>query len=43
MYKPDELSAIPDSIDNTDYVWKHGKTKNRFGIKATYLIGYPKN
>lgn len=43
MYKPEELRQIADSIDNNEYVWRHGKTKNRFGIKATYLIGYPKN
>jgi hypothetical protein len=42
MYTPKELRQIAESVTD-DYVWLHGKTKNRFGIKATYLIGYPKN
>jgi len=41
MYHPKELRNIADSIQNSNYVWRQGKTKNRFGIKATYLIGYP--
>lgn len=41
MYKPTELRQIAESIDENNYVWTSGKTKNRFGIRATYLIGYP--
>jgi hypothetical protein len=43
MYKPEELLQIAESADAENYIWKSGKTKNRFGIHATYLIGYPKN
>lgn len=42
MYKPQELKKISETIEAPDYFWTAGKTKNRFGIKATYLIGYPK-
>lgn len=42
MYTPDQLVEIAHSIDPVGYEWKHGKTMNRFGIKATFLIGYPK-
>ena len=41
MYKPEELRQIAESLHAESYVWKSGKTKNRFGIRATYLIGYP--
>jgi len=43
MYKPEELRQIAESVTAENYIWKSGKTKNRFGIHATYLIGYPKN
>jgi hypothetical protein len=43
MYEPAELREMAEKLNAKDYVWKHGKTKNRFGIKATYLIGYPQN
>jgi hypothetical protein len=43
MYKPTELRQIAESLDAKNYIWTSGKTKNRFGIRATYLIGYPKN
>lgn len=42
MYKPTELRQLAESIETESYVWTSGKTKNRFGIRATYLIGYPK-
>lgn len=42
MYKPEELLQIAESLNAENYVWTSGKTKNRFGILATYLIGYPK-
>lgn len=42
MYKPEELVQIAESVDAENYIWTSGKTKNRFGIRATYLIGYPK-
>jgi hypothetical protein len=43
MYKPEELRQIAESLNAENYIWKSGKTKNRFGIRATYLIGYPTN
>jgi len=42
MYQPEELYRIALSLEADNYTWEYGKTKNRFGIKATYLIGYPK-
>ncbi len=42
MYRPEELQAIAESLGDSGYVWQSGKTKNRFGIHASYLIGYPK-
>lgn len=41
MYEPEELHRIATSLETKTYTWKYGKTKNRFGIKASYLIGYP--
>lgn len=43
MYNPTELREIAESLNAENYIWTSGKTKNRFGIRATYLIGYPKN
>lgn len=43
MYKPEELRQIAESLQAENYIWISGKTKNRFGISATYLIGYPKD
>lgn len=41
FYQPDELLKIARSTDTQNYVWKHGKVKNRFGLRATFLIGCP--
>ncbi len=41
MYEPEELHRIALAVGNKNYVWNYGKTTNRFGIKASYLIGYP--
>ena len=43
MYQPAELLQLAKDVEADNYVWKSGKTKNRFGIRAAYLIGYPKN
>ena len=43
MYKPNELQEIAESLNAENYVWKSGKTKNRFGIRAAYLVGYPRD
>lgn len=42
MYSPADFKEIVHSIQNNNYHWEYGYTKNRFGIKASYLIGYPK-
>jgi hypothetical protein len=42
MYTPADFKKITHSLNNNNYQWEMGKTTNRFGIKATYLIGYPK-
>lgn len=42
MYNPEELRQIAEGLNAENYIWKSGKTKNRFGIRAAYLIGYPK-
>lgn len=41
FYQPDELLKIAYATNAQNYVWKHGKVKNRFGLRATFLIGYP--
>lgn len=43
LYKPEELLKIAKSIDNEQYIWKAGIKRNKFGIHASYLIGYPKH
>lgn len=40
LYQPDELKKIAESVEANNYYWKSGKTRSRFGIHATYLIGY---
>lgn len=42
MYRPTELLKMAEEIQADEYIWTCGKTKNRFGIQAAYLIGYPK-
>lgn len=42
MYTPDELKMLAHEVAHDKYQWFSGKTTNRFGIKASYLIGYPK-
>lgn len=42
MYEPEELKKMADSLKADNYVWLSGKTRNRFGVRASYLIGYPK-
>ena len=41
MYEPHELEQIVKTLDANNYTWKIGKTKNRFGLKSTYLLAYP--
>lgn len=41
LYPPGALQKIAETVDREQYVWKSGKKRNRFGIRITYLIGYP--
>ncbi len=41
FYQPDELLKIAQATEAQNYIWKHGKVKNRFGLQATFLIGRP--
>lgn len=41
LYKPSELLKIAHEVDNENYSWEAGKKKSNFGLKVTYLIGYP--
>ncbi|WP_276500355.1 hypothetical protein [Terrimonas pollutisoli] len=41
LYKPAELLVIANSINNHSFTWKAGNLKNKFGMKVTYLLGYP--
>ena len=41
MYTPDDFRKIINTLEKNNYTWECGKTTNRFGIKASYLIGYP--
>lgn len=42
LYRPAELLTIANSIDGNLFTWKAGNLKNKFGMKVTYLLGYPK-
>jgi len=41
LYKPNELLKIAHEVDTENYFWEAGKKKSNFGLKVTYLIGYP--
>ncbi len=41
LYKPKELLKLANSISPRTYKWAAGKTKSRFGLHASYLIGTP--
>lgn len=42
MYTSKDFKRIIASLDNNEFIWEYGNTKNRFGLKTIYLIGYPK-
>ena len=42
LYKPAELLMIANSVNDHSFKWKAGNLKNKFGMKVTYLLGYPK-
>ena len=41
LYHPRQLLQMAGSIPNSNYTWRAGKVKNKFGMHITYLIGYP--
>jgi hypothetical protein len=41
LYQPEDLMKIANKISVEKYHWSAGKTKCRFGLHATYLIGVP--
>ncbi len=41
LYTPPQLLALACSVNDKDYRWQAGKLKNKYGMKITYLIGYP--
>jgi len=41
LYKPSELLKIAREVDTENYFWEAGKKRSNFGLKVTYLIGYP--
>jgi hypothetical protein len=41
LYNPDELLKIAKEVDNENYFWEAGKKRSNYGLKVTYLIGYP--
>ena len=41
LYKPKDLLQIANEIAPRAYKWTAGKTKSRFGLHASYLIGTP--
>jgi len=43
LYKPKELLNIANDVSPAAYNWVAGKTKSKFGLHASYLIGIPAN
>jgi hypothetical protein len=41
LYQPQQLLQIAKQTSETGYSWQAGKVKNRYGMKITYLLGYP--
>jgi hypothetical protein len=41
LYRPKELLKIADGVSPKTYRWAAGRTKSRFGLHASYLIGTP--
>ena len=41
LYKPQELLKIANGVSAGTYKWMAGKTKSKFGLHASYLIGTP--
>lgn len=41
LYRPAELLQLAKEVDDSNYIWKAGKVKNKLGINVAYLVGYP--
>jgi len=41
LYRPTELLKIANDVSPGTYKWTAGKTKSRFGLHASYLVGIP--
>jgi hypothetical protein len=41
LYKPGELLQLANEVEFETYHWQSGKKKSRFGLKVTFLVGYP--
>lgn len=41
LYKPKDLLKMANEISPGTYKWSAGKTRSRFGLHASYLIGTP--
>jgi len=41
LYSPQQLLDIATSVDSAGFYWKAGKEKNKYGMRITYLAGYP--
>ena len=41
LYTPQQLLVMAEEVNATEYTWKAGKKKNRFGMSIAYLLGYP--
>jgi hypothetical protein len=42
LYRPGDLLKLANEVSFAGYNWSAGKTKSRFGLHATYLIGIPR-
>jgi hypothetical protein len=41
FYTPDQLLQMSAEINAKNYRWKAGKLKNKFGMRVSFLLGYP--
>ncbi len=41
LYHPGQLLQMATTIPNSNYTWRAGKVNNKFGMRITYLVGYP--
>jgi hypothetical protein len=41
LYKPRDLLQMAHEVESNTYHWNSGNMKSKFGLKVTFLIGYP--